>query len=86
MNYILKSILFLFLILTTSCKDDASGNCIGCSDPNSTILNSVGVYCNGMIFQDEANVAPNYDGMILTQSIMDDIVNNSNGWCEFNNP
>ena len=84
MKFILKTIISLFFVAIYSSCDDASGNCIGCSDPNSTTLNSVGVYCIGMVFQDDANIAPNYDGMVLTQAIMDDIVNNTNGWCEFN--
>ena len=68
----------------SSCDDDASGNCIGCSDPNSTTLNSVTPYCIGMVFHDDANIAPQYDGMVLTQTMIDDIVMNSNGWCEVN--
>ena len=52
-------------------------------DPSSTTLNSVTPYCIG-VFHDDASIAPSYDGMVLTQTIMDDIVNSSNGWCEFN--
>ena len=86
MEFILKTTIFLFFfsMFFSSCDDDASGNCIGCSDPNSTTLNSVTPYCIGMVFHDDANIAPNYDGMVLTQTMMDDIVNNSNGWCEVN--
>ena len=86
MEFILKTTIFLFFfsMFFSSCDDDASGNCIGCSDPNSTTLNSVTPYCIGMVFHDDANIAPNYDGMVLTQTIIDDIVNNSNGWCEVN--
>ena len=76
-------ILFSVLIPFSSC-DDASGNCIGCSDPSSTTLNSVTPYCIGMVFHDDANIAPQYDGIVLTQTMMDDIVINSNGWCEVN--
>lgn len=87
MNSILKATIFLFFIqFSISSCDDASGNCISCVDPNSTTLNSVTPYCIGMAFHDDANIAPNYDGMLLTQSIMDDIVNSSNGWCEINTP
>jgi len=85
MKFILKlTILLFFVSISFSSCDDASGNCIGCSDPTSTTLNSVTPYCIGMVFHDDANIAPNYDGMVLTQSIMDDIVNSSNGWCEIN--
>ena len=85
MRFILKTTIFLFFVsISFSSCDDASGNCIGCTDPNSTTLNSVTPYCIGMVFNDDANIAPNYDGMVLTETIMDDIVNSSNGWCEFN--
>ena len=85
MKFILKTIIILFSVLISfSSCDDASGNCIGCADPNSTTLNSVTPYCIGMVFNDDANIAPNYDGMVLTQAIMNDIVNSTNGWCEVN--
>jgi len=84
-NPFLGLIIASFMVTLSSC-DDAAGNCIGCSDPNSTVLAAVTPYCIGMVFNDDLNIVPNYDGVVLTESIMNDIVIASNGWCEINHP
>ena len=79
-NIFLPIIYFFILLIFNSCAKD-SNNCIGCGNP--TIIAAGTIYCEGQVFQDDWNIAPNHDGVVLTNSIMNDIVSNSNGWCTF---
>ena len=77
---ILTIMTFSIVMLFCACTQE-SNTCIGCQGPN--LISAGTPYCEGQIFDDEYNLAPNYDGVTLTSSIMNDIVNNSNGSCQF---
>ena len=77
----MKKILLAITILSISCskKDET---CMECGNPTPGFYSKNG-YCEGYEYSDDHNVAPNYDGAILTQANMQTIIDNSNGWCQW---
>ena len=77
----MKKILLAITILSISCskKDET---CMECGNPTPGFYSKNG-YCEGYEYSDDHNVAPNYDGTILTQANMQTIIDNSNGWCQW---
>jgi len=73
----------LYIVLAVAFSVSCDPVCIECSNPDPNVMSSAYAYCEGGVYTDDQGVSPSHDGVTLTEPIMQDIINDSNGWCDW---